>query len=107
MSLASSEGLAISLRSTATEIRNLHPLVATVSQTSAVGGSSYTVEQPLKSSIGEVAAAGGDALNASTNRQPVSEDIPVPSTSNMQRGGGGGAAGTHLHHQLHKQHHHL
>lgn len=65
ISLASSDGLSLSLRSVP-EIRNLHPLV--------VDGSSGS---------GHGTATDNTASGSGANRQQVSEDIPVPSSSTM------------------------
>lgn len=83
ISLASSEGLSISLRSTTTEIRNLLPLVTAGAE--GVAGKAAT----------DAGQAGPSS--SSGNRQPVSEDIPVPSSTSQ----------THHHLHSHQKHNHL
>lgn len=79
ISLASSEGLSNSLRSV-TEIKNLHPLV--VAQNDVIVNKSMLDTNssggfPVTSSAAVTAAAALSGLN----RQNVSDDIPVPGTS--------------------------
>lgn len=74
ISLASSEGLSMSLRSTTTEIRNLHQLVS---------AAEVEASEPNANAAGP---------SSSASRQPVSEDIPVPSSA---------------HHHHHQKHNHL
>lgn len=122
MSLASSEGLAISLRSTAKEIRNLHPLVAVASGSDATANSAGRTidQQPAPSasirnsgttnsgsSQANDTANQSDGPPAAANRQPVSEDIPVPTSSASTSVVANNAlhrGGPH-HHQLHKHQH--
>lgn len=96
-SLASSESLSISLRSV-TEFRNLHPLVAAAQQTTD------NVTKPTTTALAGPSTASGSG--SGTSRQPVSDDIPVPATSQYVH--------HHLHHpqqqqqqqQQSQQHHH-
>lgn len=115
----------MSLRATATEIRNLHPLVvaphvaaaaaATTSTIAAVaaGSGAPINQQPGTSSSSSsnpnesVVVVGVHEIgnNSVTHRQPVSEDIPVPVASSnplhIQRSG---LHHQHPHHPLNKHH---
>lgn len=103
----------MSLRATATEIRNLHPLVvasnvgATTTPAIVVAGAPINQQPGTSNSTvaaNEIAAV-QEISNSAANRQPVSEDIPVPVASSnplhIQRSG---LHHHHPHHPLNKHH---